>query len=117
MSPEVMSTLVALCVTIMILALIFAILNVARAFRTKRDVRKAYHKARSRFYFGIFLIAFSFDQLLLFPTLVTYIIAFVLLFFGVLNITYGYKASKYFKNNLPIENKAWEEFENNKKHH
>lgn len=59
MSSEIMSTLVALAVTVMIIALIFAILNLARSFRTKRDVRKAYHKARSRFYFGIFMIAFA----------------------------------------------------------
>lgn len=114
MSPEIMSTFVALAVTIMILALIFAILNLARSFRTKRDVRKAYHKARSRFYFGIFMIAFAADQVFLFPTLVTYIIVIVLLFFGILNLTYGYKASKYFKGNLAIENKAWEEFEQKK---
>ncbi|GGH98357.1 YtpI family protein [Mammaliicoccus vitulinus] len=114
MSPEIMSTFVALAVTVMILALIFAILNLARSLRTKRDVRKAYHKARSRFYFGIFMIAFAVDQVLLFPTLVTYIIVLVLLFFGILNMIYGYKASKYFKGNLPIENKAWEEFEQQK---
>ncbi|GGI40349.1 YtpI family protein [Mammaliicoccus stepanovicii] len=114
MSHILMSTLVALSVTIMILAFIFAILNLARSFRTKRDVRKAYHKARSRFYFGIFIVAFAIDQALLFPTLVTYIIVLVLLFFGILNIAYGYKASKYFKGNLPIENKAWEDFEKQK---
>lgn len=115
MTPEIMSTLVAIAVTMMIITLIFAILNIARAFRTKRDVRKAYHKARSRFYFGLFMIAFTLDQVILFPTLVTYIIALVLLFFGILNIMYGYKASKYFKGNLPIENKAWEEFEQQKR--
>lgn len=114
MSSEIMSTLVALAVTVMIIALIFAILNLARSFRTKRDVRKAYHKARSRFYFGIFMIAFAADQVLLFPTLVTYIIVLVLLFFGILNVSYGYRASKYFKGNLPIENKVWEEFEQKK---
>nr|WP_263313016.1 YtpI family protein [Mammaliicoccus sp. Marseille-Q6498] len=115
MSPVIMSTLVALSVTIMILALIFAILNLARSFRTKREVRKAYHKERARFYFGIFMIAFSADQVLLFPTLVTYIVVLVLLFFGIINITYGHKASKYFKGNLPIENKAWDEFEQKKR--
>ena len=115
MSPEIMSVLVALSVTVMILALIFTILNFARSFRTKRDVRKAYHKERARFFFGIFLIAFSADQVLLFPSLVTYIIVLVLVFFGIINITYGHKASKDFKGNLPIENKAWEEFERKKR--
>lgn len=99
----------SLFVCVMVITFVLAIYQIAKFIRTKKDVRKAWHRARGRFFFGIFLIAFALNQIILFPTLLTFIICAVLLVFGLANISYGRKAMPYFEQHFAKEDRAWEE--------
>lgn len=103
--------IVSFTVAVMIITFMLAVYQTAKYFRTNRDVRRAWHRARGRMMFGIFMLAFAANQLLLFPTFVTYIICAVLIVFGLANINYGIKASKYFEQYFDEEDKAWAELE------
>ncbi|TDM04529.1 YtpI family protein [Macrococcus carouselicus] len=107
--------IVSLTVAIMIFSLVLTLYQIARYFRTNREVRKAWYRARGRMMFGIFLIAFAFNQILLFTTLVAYLICAVLIVFAVANISYGVRAGRYFEQYFDEEDRAWAELENDKK--
>ena len=106
--------LISSIVTLLILSfLIFLVYKVLQV-RTRRDVRKAYYNAMSRFWFGIFMVIFGLNAIIQFHTVVAYIIGGIFIIFGGFNAWHFNKARKYFKGNLPIEDKAWEEFEKKK---
>lgn len=105
------STVVTLLTLSFLIFLVYKVLQV----RTKRDVRKAYYNALSRVWFGIFLIVFGINSIIQFHTLVAYIIGGMFIILGFINASHFNKARKYFKGNLPIEDKAWEEFNNKKR--
>ncbi|CAD2075114.1 YtpI family protein [Phocicoccus pinnipedialis] len=103
--------LISSVVTLLILSfLIFLIYKVLQV-RTRRDVRKAYYNAMSRMWFGLFMVIFGINSMIQFNTVVSYIIGGIFILFGGFNAWHFNKARKYFKDNLPIENKAWEELE------
>ncbi|TDM10609.1 YtpI family protein [Macrococcus lamae] len=107
--------IISLTVVIMIITFMLAVYQLAKYFRTNRDVRRAWHRARGRMMFGIFMVAFAINQVLLFPNAVTYIICAVLIIFGLANINYGIKACRYFEQYFDEEDKAWAELEKDKK--
>jgi hypothetical protein len=107
--------IISLTVVIMIISFVLALYQAARYFRTNRDVRRAWHRARGRMMFGVFMIAFAINQILLFPSFVTYMICAVLLVFGIANVNYGLKAGRYFEQYFDEEDRAWAELEKDKK--
>lgn len=118
MWTTILPYIISLTVAVMIFSFIAAFYQAVRYFRTNRDVRRAWHRARGRMMFGIFMIAFSINQLLLFHNAVTYIICMVLIIFGTANINYGIKACRYFEQYFDEEDRAWaalEREEQNKK--
>ena len=107
--------LAVLTMALMVFALMFSLYNVAKYFRTVKEVRRAWHRARARFFFGIFMVVFSINQIVLFPSTVTYIFCFLLIAFGLMNINYGRKAMKYFESHFKEEDQAWAEFNKKKR--
>lgn len=107
--------LASFALAVMIISLVPTLYRVARYFRTNRDVRRAWYRARGRMMFGIFLIAFSFNQIIQFTNLVTYLICAVLIVFAVANISYGVRAMRYFEQHFAAEDRAWAELEKEKK--
>ncbi|UTH13153.1 YtpI family protein [Macrococcus equipercicus] len=107
--------IISVTVLIMIITFMLSLYQFAKYFRTNRDVRRAWHRARGRMMFGIFMIAFAGNQLLLFSSAVTYIICAVLIVFGLANINYGIKAGRYFEQYFDEEDRAWAELDKDKK--
>lgn len=98
------TTLVTALIVSFFVFLFYKVLQI----RTKRDVRKAYYNAMARFWFGIFLIVFGMNSIIQFQTFVTYLVGGIFITFGIINVTHFNKARKYFKQNLPIEDEAYE---------
>lgn len=74
--------------------------------RTKAPAEKKWISSKASMALGAFISLFGINQLFLFHTIVTYIVATIFIILGVINIWGGYKAYKYF---LPL---AAEEAEN-----
>ncbi len=75
-------------------------------FRTKLPAAKKWISAKSSMALGLFVALFGVNQLFLFQTTVTYIVAGVFILLGVINVIGGIKAYKYF---LPLAKKELQE--------
>lgn len=86
-------------VVLIIFSLVFYIFYKAKYFRTKLPAEKKWISAKSSIALGSFVALFGINQLFLFQSTVTYIVAAVFIILGLINILGGVKAYKYF---LPI---------------
>lgn len=91
-----------------VITLAFYIFYKIKYVRSKRPVEKRWISAKSSMALGIFVALFGLNQLFLFHTTMTYIIAAIFIIIGGLSIISGWKTYKYF---LPL---AIEEAELNK---
>jgi hypothetical protein len=78
----------------------------AKYFRTKLPAEKKWISAKSSMALGSFVALFGVNQLFLFQSMVTYIVAGIFILLGVINIIGGIKAYKYF---LPLARKELQE--------
>lgn len=106
--------IVSALVTLLLVSLFMFILYKIRQFRTNREVRTVYYNSISRIWLGIMILSFGLNSIIQFGTSVSYLVGILFIAIGAYNIWYFNKARKKFKGNLPIEEKAWEEFEKNK---
>jgi|SRR5690625_2327307 len=106
--------IVSALVTLLLVSLFMFILYKIRQFRTNREVRTVYYNSISRIWLGIMMLSFGLNSIIQFGTAVSYVVGIIFIVIGAYNIRYFNKARKKFKGNLPIEEKAWEEFEKNK---
>jgi len=102
---------VSFLVTAIVVTFILFIFYKVRKIRDVRDVRSAYYNSISRIWFALFMLVFGLNSIVQFHTLVAYLIGGIFIIFGAYQLSYFNKARKYFKGNLPIEEKAWQEFE------
>ncbi|WP_071396016.1 YtpI family protein [Bacillus tuaregi] len=93
-------------VMFIVISLAFYIFYKAKYFRTRMPAEKKWISAKGSIALGSFIALFGINQLFLFQTTVTYIVAAVFIALGVVNIFGGIKAYKYF---LPL---AIKEIEN-----
>src|SRR3954453_6303806 len=93
-------------VVLIIFALVFYIFYKAKYFRTKLPAEKKWISAKSSIALGSFVTLFGLNQLFLFQSVVTYIVAAIFIILGLINILGGIKAYKYF---LPIAAKEVQE--------
>jgi hypothetical protein len=93
-------------VVLIIFALVFYIFYKAKYFRTKLPAEKKWISAKSSIALGSFVALFGLNQLFLFQSVVTYIVAAIFIILGLINILGGIKAYKYF---LPIAAKEVQE--------
>ncbi|MCK1977382.1 YtpI family protein [Jeotgalicoccus huakuii] len=109
------SFVVSFLVTAIVVTFILFVVFKVRKIRTIRDVRGAYYNSISRIWLALFMIVFGLNTIVQFHTFVAYLIGGLFIIFGGFQLNYFNKARKYFKGNLPIEEKAWQEFEAMKK--
>ncbi|MFC3418374.1 YtpI family protein [Salinicoccus hispanicus] len=101
---------VSFLVTLLLLSLFMFIVYKIRKIRSERDVRKAYYNSISRIWLGSLILSFGLNTIIQFPTAVSYIIGALFVVIGAYNIWHFNAARKYFKGNIPIEDKAWADF-------
>ena len=80
-------------------SLAFYIFYKMNYFRTKLPVEKKWISSKASISLGSFVTLFGINQLFLFQSMVTYIVATVFIILGLLSIFSGVKAYKYF---LPL---------------
>ncbi|UTH01722.1 YtpI family protein [Macrococcoides canis] len=105
--PYIISALVA----VMLFSFIFTIFNIAKYFRTVKDVRRAWYRTRARQCFAIFMFAFAINQMILFPKWFTFVVCAILIIFAVANYQYAIKAKRHFESHFADEDAAWAELE------
>ncbi|WP_020007523.1 YtpI family protein [Salinicoccus albus] len=105
---------VSILVTFLLLCLFMFIIYKIRQAKTKRDVRTAYYNSISRIWLGLLILTFGLNTIVQFSTAVAYIVGPLFILLGAMNARHFNAARKYFKGNLPIEEKAWEEFNKQK---
>ncbi|MFD2829090.1 YtpI family protein [Corticicoccus populi] len=103
--------IVSSLVSFLFLSLLMFVIYKMRQIRSVRDVQSVYFTSISRIWLGLFLVAMGLNSIIQFTTSVAIIVGAVFILFGAYNVYYFNKARKKFKANLPIEEKAWEEFE------
>lgn len=86
-------------VVLIIFSLAFYIYLKAKYFRTKLPAERKWISAKSSIALGSFVALFGVNQLFLFHTALTYVIAGIFIILGTVNIIAGIKAYKYF---LPL---------------
>lgn len=84
---------------LVVFALAFYLFYKVKYFRSKLPVERKWLSAKSSIALGIFVAFFGINQLFLFDSTVTYIVAAVFIIVGFLSVWAGYKAYKFF---LPL---------------
>jgi len=81
------------------ISLAFYIFYKTKYFRSKLPIEKKWISSKSSISLGSFVTLFGINQLFLFQSTVTYIVAAVFIIIGLLSVFSGFKAYKYF---LPL---------------
>lgn len=100
--------IISATVTIMLFSFMFTIYNIAMYFRTVKEVRRAWYRARARQYFAIVMFAFAINQMMLFNYWYTYVICAILIIFAIANYQYAIRAKRYFESHFAEEDAAWD---------
>ena len=95
-------------VILIIFSLAFYIFYKTKYFRTQLPAEKRWISSKSSIALGSFIGLFGLNQLFLYQTTVTYIIAGLFIILGAINILGGVKAYKYF---LPLAAKEVQEIQ------
>nr|WP_106533925.1 YtpI family protein [Planomicrobium soli] len=74
-----------------------------KQFRTSLPIRKKWYASMASIALGSFVLFFGINQLLLFQTVVTYIIAGIFIILGAGLIVYNSKAAKHYRSFLDEE--------------
>ena len=85
-----------------VFSLAFYIFYKAKYFRTKLQAEKRWISAKSNIALGLFVALFGLNQIYLYRTTITFIIAAIFILLGIVNIVGGIKAYKYY---LPLARK------------
>lgn len=89
-----------------VISLVFYLFYKMKYIRSRRPAERHWLSAKSSIALGLFVSLFGINQLFLFHTTITYIIAVIFIFIGGYSIYGGIKAYKYF---LPHAQKEAEE--------
>jgi succinate-acetate transporter protein len=83
----------AICIVI---SLAFYVFYKAKHYRSKLPIERKWISAKSSMALGLFVGLFGINQLFLFHTTVTYIVAAIFILMGFLSLWSGWKAYRYF---------------------
>ncbi|MGM9924613.1 MAG: YtpI family protein [Bacillus sp. (in: firmicutes)] len=86
-------------VILIIIALAFYLFYKTKYFRTKLPMERKWLSAKSSIALGTFVAIFGVNQLFLFQTIVTYIVATIFILVGGLSVWSGIRAYRFF---LPL---------------
>ncbi|MGI2326352.1 YtpI family protein [Planococcus sp. YIM B11945] len=92
-------------ITVVLIAFSFAFYFYykTKQFRTSLPIRKKWYTSMASVALGSFMVFFGINQLLLFQTVVTYIIAGIFIALGIGLLVYNYKAAKHYRQFLAEE--------------
>ncbi|MGM9926691.1 MAG: YtpI family protein [Bacillus sp. (in: firmicutes)] len=94
---------------LIIVSLAFYVFFKIKFFRTKRPIEKKWVSSKSSIALGTFVSLFGLNQLFMFKTILTYIIASIFIIIGTASIWAGIKAYKFF---LPLAIDEAEQMDN-----
>jgi succinate-acetate transporter protein len=100
-----MQKILVLCI---IISFSFYIFYKIKYVRSQLPVEKKWISGKSSMALGLFVSLFGINQLILFPSTVTYIVAAIFILIGGLSIWSGWKSYRYF---LPLAIKEAEQFQ------
>ncbi|MBP3041111.1 YtpI family protein [Bacillaceae bacterium Marseille-Q3522] len=83
-------------VVLIVLSFVFYLFYKVRYIRSARPAEKQWISAKSRTALGLFVALFGLNQIFLFPSTLTYVIAGIFLLLGSINVWTGLKARKYY---------------------
>ncbi|HLO10973.1 MAG TPA: YtpI family protein [Pseudoneobacillus sp.] len=89
-----------------VIAFVFYVFYKIKFVRSNLPVEKKWISAKSSIALGLFVLLFGLNQLFLFQTTITYIVAAIFIIIGGLSIWSGWKAYKYY---LPLAIKEAEQ--------
>lgn len=81
---------------LIIISLVFYLYYKTKQFRAVLPIRKKWYAATASICLGSFVMFFGINQLFIFQTLVTFIIAGIFIVLGLGLIVYNYKAAKHY---------------------
>ncbi|HSI66523.1 MAG TPA: YtpI family protein [Planococcus sp. (in: firmicutes)] len=90
-------------VFLIIVSFVFYFYYKTKQFRTKLPVRKNWYKSRASIALGSFVAFFGINQVFLYQSALTYLIAGIFISLGIGLITYNYKAAKHYQTFLDEE--------------
>ncbi|TWT09374.1 hypothetical protein FQV28_04620 [Planomicrobium sp. CPCC 101079] len=92
-----------LSVLLITFSFVFYFYYKTKQFRTSLPIRKNWYAAMASMALGSFIVFFGINQLLLFHTVVTYIVAGIFIILGIGLIVYNFKAAKHYRSFLDEE--------------
>lgn len=93
-------------VLLIVLSFVFYIFYKIKYVRSKRPAERKWLSAKSSIALGLFVGLFGLNQLFLFQTTITYIVAAIFIIIGTLSVWSGVKAYKFY---LPLAAKEAKE--------
>lgn len=86
-------------IVLIIVSFVLYFYNKTKQFRTRSvlPIRKKWYAARASMALGSFLTFFGINQLFVFQSAVTYIVAAIFIVLGIALIYYNYKAAKHYQ--------------------
>lgn len=83
-------------VVIIVISFAFYLFYKIKSFRTQRPMEKKWLSGKSSIALGLFVFVFGVNQLFLYPTTTTYIVAALFILIGGFSIFGGYKMYKHY---------------------
>ncbi|KYG58172.1 YtpI family protein [Planococcus maritimus] len=82
---------------LIIVSAVFYLYYKTKQIRTRLPVRKNWYASRAQIALGSFIAFFGVNQLFIFQTAVTYIIAGIFIVLGLVLIVHNYKANRHYQ--------------------
>jgi uncharacterized membrane protein HdeD (DUF308 family) len=93
-------------VPVIVVSFVFYIFYKVKYVRSTKPAERQWLSAKSRIALGLFVGLFGLNQLFLFQTTITYIVAAIFIIIGAMSVWAGFKAYKHFR---PLAAKEAEE--------
>ncbi|TWT26361.1 YtpI family protein [Planomicrobium sp. CPCC 101110] len=90
-------------VLLIVVSFVFYFYYKTKQFRTSLPIRKNWYASMASVALGSFVMFFGINQLFLFQTVVTYIVAGIFIVLGLGLIVYNFKAAKHYRSFLDEE--------------
>ena len=90
-----------------VISFVFYLFYKTKYIRSRRPAQRQWLSAKSSVALGLFVCLFGVNQLFLFPSTVTYIVAAIFILIGGYNVFGGIKAYKFYLPHASKEAKEW----------
>lgn len=90
---------------IIVISIVFYIYYKVAILRTNDRLTQVYFNARARFFLGSFIFSFGVNQYIAYQTKFILFISIVFVFLGILQMVYGFKEARHYRNEWKKLNK------------